>query len=320
MSENNKQRVNTYVEQGFFVPTLCSETVPKDYLACMLDKIMGGVILCDYDETTGLSDVLYINRGWSDITGYTQTELTKEHGGNPLALVHPADREKIDILYRQQMSAGNTYELMYRINKKDGEIRWVVDKGVANIQADGKKRNQSIITDITNLKAQEENLRLLAQTDQLTGLNNKATFVLLAEDMLIRQYNICHALVVLDIDGFKNINDSYGHAVGDKALQSLAIQMKTLFRNCDILGRIGGDEFGILITDVLEKKTVGDAADTLRQAVCGIKIPGHSSPVVTVSIGVAFFNGSKTYETLFDEADAALYKAKNKGKNQIVLD
>lgn len=287
-------------------------------LETILNHIQGGVILCNYDGAKGSSEVVYINRGWTEITGYTQEELAREKGGNPQALVLPEDKADVDAQYQEQMCGGSVYELMYRIFHKSGEVRWVIDKGMVIPLPDGKMENQSIITDVTAIKAQEERLRLLAQTDQLTDLNNKTTFALLAQNVLSRQREKQHALLLLDIDNFKGVNDSHGHAFGDRVLESVAARMKELFRSRDVLGRAGGDEFLVLMIDIPHRQVVAQKADELRRAIRDMKLPGVPDTAVTVSIGGAFFSGSKSYSDLFEEADAALYQAKSGGKNQYV--
>lgn len=287
-----------------------------NHLESILNNIRGGVILCNYNPAMGSSEVVYINSGWTDITGYTREELIKVKNGNPQAIVLTEDKWEVDTRYREQLLCGSAYELMYRIVHRNGGIRWVIDKGVVTQLPGGIMQNQSIITEVTVIKEQEERLRFLAQIDQLTDLNNKATFNMLAQSTLKRQREQCHALLLLDIDNFKGFNDNYGHAFGDKVLEAVAGQMKELFRSRDILGRIGGDEFIILMIDVPNSRTVEKKANDLRRAISSIGIPGTHHTPITVSIGGALFSGGKTYAAIFDEADSALYCAKNNGKNQ----
>lgn len=284
----------------------------------ILNNIMGGIIICNYSSATLSSEVVYINTGWTAITGYTLEELAREKDGNPQALVFQDDKPRVDAEYSEQIGSGQ-YELMYRIVHKDGSMRWIIDKGVMKKLPGGDMQNQSIITEVTAIKEQEERLRLLAQIDQLTDLNNKATFTVLVQTVLSRQNERCHAMLLLDIDNFKGLNDSYGHAFGDKVLAAVAMRLKGLFRSRDVLGRIGGDEFMVLMTDVTSADAVTKKACKICRAVSEIRIPGTQHFPVTVSIGSAFFTDGKSYESLFDEADAALYRAKNNGKNQYVV-
>lgn len=279
----------------------------------MLERMRGGIILCNFDLSTQSSSVVYSNRGWSEITGYTPEQLQAEKDGNPQGLILEDDKKQSDEDYAIQMAQGDTYELMYRIIHRSGEIRWVIDKGIVKSLPNNIMQNLSVVTEITKIKEQEEAMKLLAQQDQLTELNNKATFNTLAKKVLERQNNCLHALLMVDVDDFKDVNDCYGHAVGDQVLEQVATELKERFRSRDVIGRVGGDEFTILMTDIPSKevaiKKAGELCDTMNSrkfAKCDI----------TVSIGIAFSDKTKSFDELYIESDEALYQAKNNGKNQ----
>lgn len=290
-----------------------------EQLETILNNIRGGVIICDFDDMTKSSEVVYINKGWTDITGYTIEELNKEKNGNPQALVYAEDKPNVDAQYLEQIQHGGEYEMMYRIVHKNGTLRWVIDKGMVTFFAGGKLRNQSIMTEVTVIKEQEEHLRVLAQTDQLTDLYNKVTFALFAQTVLKRQKEKLHAMLLMDIDNFKGINDNYGHAFGDKVLIAVARKLKEQFRSRDVLGRVGGDEFMILMTNIPDFNTSFKKVEELRIAICGIQITEKMHTPITISIGISFFTNNQTYEQLFDAADEALYCAKNNGRNQFAV-
>ncbi|MEG0780650.1 MAG: GGDEF domain-containing protein, partial [Oscillospiraceae bacterium] len=184
---------------------------------------------------------------------------------------------------------------------------------------DGRIQNQSIVTEVTAIKQREECMTLLAQTDQLTGLSNKATFARLAQTTLTRHSDCTHALLMLDIDGFKGINDSYGHSFGDQVLAAVARQLKEIFRSSDLIGRVGGDEFMVLMTDLSPDTEALGKTEALCRAIRGIQFESRAHPAITVSIGVSLFFGGKTFDSLSAEADEALYHAKENGKNQYVF-
>lgn len=288
-------------------------------LVDFLGDIQGGIILCNYNTQTMAAETLYVNHSWSEITGYTLEQLRAEKGGNPQALVLAEDKKVMDEKYINQISLGNTYTLMYRIIHRSGMLRWVIDKGVTTILPDGRLQNKSIVTEVTEIKEREERMALLAQTDQLTGLNNKATFTLLVQNNLNRRSENRCALLMLDIDSFKSINDNSGHAFGDKVLEAVAQQMKSFFRNGDVLGRVGGDEFMVLMNDVCDAIAVEKKARALCAIIRTIKIPDHKHKQFTVSVGVSLFSEGKSFDTMFKEADSALYSAKAQGKNQYCI-
>lgn len=290
----------------------------KQMLESLVANIKGGIITCIFNNKTQSSKVTYINPGWTTITGYTKEELNREKGGNPLSLVLLEDQIVSDRLYLEQTAKSNEYELMYRVRRKDGVVIWVLDRGIVSRLENGNVQNQSIITEMTAIKEREETLRRMAQIDQLTSLYNKVTTAFLAQTVLENLPHKQHAVFMVDVDGFKHINDSMGHAFGDIVLEEVAACLKHIFRSGDILGRLGGDEFGILMTDispaVVERKAEG-ICETVRR----IRIGTGVHPVITVSLGVAFSKEKTDWQDIYIRADSALYEAKNKGKNQYCI-
>lgn len=165
-------------------------------------------------------------------------------------------------------------------------------------------------------------LQNLADTDVLTGLLSRRAFINRMKRTLsrARQNNTALSFLVLDIDNFKNINDTYGHLTGDELLKKFADVMKDCFRTEDIIGRLGGEEFAIAISNI-DKANAVKVAERLRNKIENVTILCNDTPVsTTVSIGVADLHENiNGYETLFREADAALYQAKNMGRNRIII-
>jgi diguanylate cyclase (GGDEF)-like protein len=164
----------------------------------------------------------------------------------------------------------------------------------------------------------EQRLRNLADTDYLTGMNCRRAFVEQVERVLARAQIDHHSvsMIILDIDDFKVINDSYGHAAGDEVLRDFASNMSEFFRVGDVMGRIGGEEFGVVLSDVdLDK--AAEIAERLRQVFEASLIDiGEHSVQAKVSIGVACTRyGDSSFEELYHRADEALYEAKKCGKN-----
>jgi len=171
----------------------------------------------------------------------------------------------------------------------------------------------------TTIKAEE--LEKFAYTDTLTGLYNRRHFMEIAQKPLekAQRTNVPCYLMVLDLDFFKKVNDTYGHLAGDEVLKNAALVMKNALRSYDLLARYGGEEFVVLISET-KKKIASQAAERIRESVAAqpsvynlIKIPA------TVSIGVAASTPDCTLEELIDMADKALYKAKETGRNKVVF-
>lgn len=171
--------------------------------------------------------------------------------------------------------------------------------------------------DVTKMKELEEQLKLLSQTDQLTQIFNRTKFddSLTMEINRARRYKSDLSLIMFDIDHFKEINDTYGHDVGDKALVTLANRVAKCIRDTDIFARWGGEEFMILLPH-----TSLDDASILAERIRGRieKDPFEKIGTVTSSFGVTQFVHPDTEETLTKRADRALYRAKQKGRNRVI--
>lgn len=176
------------------------------------------------------------------------------------------------------------------------------------------------ITDVTEQKELEQRLVELATHDGLTGLYNRRHFVDLAERELSRaaRSHCPVSLCMLDADQFKQMNDEFGHAVGDRALTTLARATRGMLRAQDIFGRLGGEEFGVLLPDTRVEGALA-VAERIRRSVEMTQVPtAHSAPVwITVSIGVAQHRPGETFEMLMRRADSALYRAKDRGRNRV---
>ncbi len=184
---------------------------------------------------------------------------------------------------------------------------------------DTKKRLHSIIgklIDISKETAEKEKLITMSQLDGLTGLYNSITTKeLINKRIKSKTEREIDALIIIDCDGFKAINDKFGHLEGDKVLKNISNTLRTAFRETDIIGRIGGDEFTVYLKNVPSTDFVKSKSEEI---IAGIKEMNKEFPV-SVSAGVAFLNTGKTYKEIFKEADDALYRAKQKGRSEIVL-
>ncbi len=180
-----------------------------------------------------------------------------------------------------------------------------------------RSHNQFIAERIGDWRQSELN----ATTDALTGLGNRHAM----EETFPRELLRCAAdehpvsLVMIDVDQFKTFNDQFGHVAGDRALSAVAHVLKSQFRTRDLLARYGGDEFAVLLPEVGEEEALA-VAERIRIAVCGKTSDGSDSLIrvpVQVSIGVAELEAQGTYESLLRSADAALYRAKDAGRNTV---
>jgi diguanylate cyclase (GGDEF)-like protein/PAS domain S-box-containing protein len=175
--------------------------------------------------------------------------------------------------------------------------------------------------DISERKFLEDELKRRAQVDLLTGMNNRRQFFELAEKELARtkRHGIPTSVLMMDVDHFKSVNDTYGHHVGDRVLQKLSKVCTRTLREIDIPGRIGGEEFAILLPGTQYQQAL-DAGERLRLAVADTAVPVEHSHAInlSVSIGVAQFGARDgSLEDMLKRADAALYAAKKAGRNRV---
>ena len=178
--------------------------------------------------------------------------------------------------------------------------------------------------DITEQKRTEDRLQRLAQTDYLTEVFNRRAFFELAGPELERSRRYHHSLafILMDVDNFKKVNDTYGHLVGDRVLQNLARACQRSLREVDRLARYGGEEFIVMLPET-DGPGACRSAERLRQMIEQAEVSTHQGPVkITASLGVAVFQPDSnhlTIDRLLGQADQALYRAKQAGRNQVCL-
>jgi diguanylate cyclase (GGDEF)-like protein len=187
-----------------------------------------------------------------------------------------------------------------------------------NILDQGGKTNYIIgkLVDVSEEVVEKEALLVKAQTDGLTGLYNATTTKYMIIDRLDTKKNHdIDALILMDCDGFKSINDTQGHLVGDGVLESVALSLKQTFRNTDIIGRIGGDEFCVYLKSIQSIDSVIGKCKQLDEYISR----KFTNLDVSVSKGIALITQKEAYEDVFKKADTALYQAKSKGKSLTIV-
>lgn len=200
-----------------------------------------------------------------------------------------------------------------------GEARWMhFEAHLLREPETGHLMAFFYVTDINDQKTVVQELEAAAQTDAMTGLlNHEATLRDIKRFLEMEGSEARHALCVIDLDSFKNVNDSYGHQCGDAAIKSAAAAIRATFRTSDIVGRTGGDEFMVLIKNTSADGMVRRKAQELMRA---LSAQQDARIRLSASLGVGIFDrGDKSFEQLYNDADAALYRAKRTGKNRYCL-
>ncbi|NIX92412.1 sensor domain-containing diguanylate cyclase [Pseudomonas fulva] len=236
--------------------------------------------------------------------------------------IYPDDLEFAEQSLAQVLSTGSVEHREYRILNGDGELRWLSDKCYVS-QQPGSDRVTivGIAEDITDKKRLEGELQRLATTDVLTQSSNRRHFFECAKQAFdkAREDGTPLTFLLLDIDDFKNINDSYGHQEGDQVLQRIAHSGRTVLRRGDLFGRIGGEEFAAVFPGCTAK-VAEQIAERLQREVQRLSFGQEGQTYsVTVSQGLTgLLDDDDTLNSLYARADAAMYQAKRQGKNQIV--
>ncbi|PZW91177.1 PAS domain S-box-containing protein/diguanylate cyclase (GGDEF)-like protein [Pseudomonas sp. 478] len=236
-------------------------------------------------------------------------------------LIHPDDQTKVDTAMARVLdrhAAGASIE--FRMRTGEGAWRWVENRYIPVRDDEGRLLEvEGIIIDITERKLAEEKIALLARTDGLTGLANRATLIERLHQAFAsaRRGAAPFAMFYLDLDHFKRINDTLGHPVGDLLLQEVARRIKDCVRENDVVARLGGDEFAILQLDVGDPTQSAALAAKIRDTlVLPYSLAGNDVRV-SVSIGISSCTPESTSaDSLLTQADMALYRSKEKGRNQ----
>lgn len=207
-----------------------------------------------------------------------------------------------------------------RITDNEGIYRWCrVSQYIMRNENDVIKLIIGKIADIDEEVKEKQVLEKKSQLDAMTGLYNKDTFLKLAKHHIEESEGINSALVFLDLDNFKSLNDQLGHMTGDKAIKDASKKLQVIFSSYDLISRFGGDEFCILVKDI-PPKTLEDKLAWALEKLCQTYSNEESSITITASIGVAYtFDSGNNLDVLMQCADKALYEVKENGKNQYMV-
>ncbi len=269
------------------------------------------------DRLDELSSNVYTSPQIEAMLGYSVSEWV-EHEDLFVELLHPDDRERVLAAHQRTHATGEPLSIEYRLRRRDGRYVWVQDEAL--VVADGSEPVlQGYLLDVTARHDAEEQLRHQAFHDALTGLANRALFSNRVEHALVLRSQHTRsevAVLFLDLDDFKGVNDTLGHAAGDTLLHGVGTRLRAALSPSYTVARLGGDEFAVLIEEVSGPPTAVDAAERIIAALQDPFEIESREVFVTASVGIAL---GTVADDLLRAADVAMYRAKASGKAQYVM-
>lgn len=289
------------------------------YINDMIDAIPGGIVVFSINQ--GKITRSYLNKGAKLILGYGENDVPSQNYEELMRRVNPDDRPALDASIDAAIHDETSFSYDMSLIFDGGDMRWI------NLTANpvkganpGTLTYYGVYTDVTTRRNAEDHALSeaeVAKIDGVTGVKNRIVTEKAIRSKLEDVTNQKCALFITDLDDMKSINDMYGHIQGDKALRMLAETFENTFRSADIVGRIGGDEFMIFLSNVRGEESLHPVLDSLlkklRQRHIG-DLPIQCS--IGCALGVA---GSSTFEELYEKADLALYHVKRNGKGDYVF-
>ena len=238
-----------------------------------------------------------------------------------IKLIHPKDREFVkDVIYAAAHSKVIQH-IEYRINITPSEII-EVQQDIEALNTKNQLFITGIVQDISHKKQAEKQIHRLAYFDHLTGLANRTYYQERMEDIIMsaKQRQTQFAMMFIDLDGFKGINDCFGHHVGDQFLQEIAQRLRQVAREIDFIARLGGDEFCIIFNNITDEASVADVAKRCLHKINQPLVLGNHQVNPSASLGIALFpkDGNSEAE-LLKAADTAMYLAKQTGKQRYIF-
>ncbi len=260
----------------------------------------------------------YYSEGFAELGGLAQEELSGTDVNNIMSRILSEDAAGVEAKTHASAKTLSHFHAEFRIRHDDGSIRWLESLSKPEKEPDGSIIWTGILLDITQRVEAEEQVRAMAITDGLTGINNRQQFNRLLEQEIERaaRYHTPLSLLMYDLDHFKQINDSFGHNTGDVVLTTVTSLINDNIRGIDTHGRWGGEEFMVMLPQT-GLHTARDVAEKLRRAIAAHHFDRLGT--VTASFGVAELAPGENSKLLAQRVDEALYRAKNGGRNRVEM-
>ena len=303
------------VKQIYDKQNLENKTDEQNVLLSLFDE--GDSVLFKWNNDINWS-VNYVSNNVEKLLGYTESDFLDKKI-EYAQCIHSDDLQRVI----EEVKLGNTNTSVafehkpYRIITKQNEIKWIKDVCIVIKNANNDVTHYvGQVSDITQMKDKQDTTENKAYIDGLTGVNNRNKFDEIFEEELksTKRYNSPLSIAIIDIDKFKNFNDTFGHLIGDEVLITMAQTVKKSVRESDVFARWGGEEFTVLF-----KNTSASTAEEVSQKLKD-KIQENEHPTagkITASFGVTEYKEGDTLESIFNRCDDALYLAKENGRNRV---
>lgn len=271
-----------------------------------------GFLLCG--EADG-HPMVYVNEALPRSLGYGRTEFFEcfSRFGD---CIHPEDRQNAQDAAEKALEDADQYDLVYRVLDKQGYVLWMHESGRRVEDPDGKRYLFCLLTDITGDAKARQTIEQQSKTDALTGALNRAAITERVDKLLGEMPRALrnHALILMNLDHFRKINDAFGRSYGDKTLEDVSRSLKTLIRAGDMLGRLDGDTFVLCLKDI----SPDDAVNKRMGQICTLLRKSLSPTVkLSCSLGVAFYpRDGRRFNDLLRCAEIALAQAKKAGRDR----
>ena len=288
---------------------LPDRTTPEELLRRYRTLVEHLPLIVYVDALDAVSSNIFTSRQTEAVLGYTPEEWATDKGLF-VRVLHPDDKERVLAAHARTHETHERLSIEYRLFARDGSVIWLRDEGV--VVFDDQQRPlylQGYLLDITREREAEQQLRQLALYDPLTGLANRAFF----HEQFRHAASMRHlpgertGLLFLDLDGFKSVNDRWGHDIGDQVLKAVAGRIQDSIRVGDSAARLGGDEFAVVLAQGLEPAEAIAVAERLLERIREPLEIGAAQLLTTASIGISL--GSDA-DAMLKEADVAMYRAK----------
>lgn len=312
-SSSNQQSVH-YVVVFRDLSIIKTSQFERSFAAKVLENTSEGIIV-----TNDKGKIIKVNPAFEIVTGYTMDDVLGENPRMFQSGIH--DKNYYKNMWDELTRTGSWKGEIWN-KRKNGEVypEWLT---ISSIKDPGGRVNYvAVFSDITDRKYAEEQLRRLAHYDTLTGVANRYSLNKWLESLLQTavKYDQQLAILFLDLDRFKHINDSLGHTFGDLLLKEVSLRLKEFICYKDLIARLGGDEFVIVLPNLKCYKEAIDMAENIIKSFAKPFFLEHHEVFVSTSIGISFFpSDGETMKTLLRNADKAMYIAKSRGRNQYEL-